>query len=266
MGPPRSAGFGGAQRQAAQQLGLGVGRLVLRSAGQRGGEPLPARSAERAHSADGRRGGGGGRRYVNKGSNLRIKVKLTLSEIANGVEKKIKVNKKVACGSCTGTGALNGSSFNKCGTCGGSGQVRRVTNTILGQMQTASTCPSCQGEGQTITNKCKSCNGFGTMPGEEVISINIPPGVGEGMQVSVSGKGNAAERGGVVAVHSTRLAPGRPVTRAIGITATRTCRCRHWASANRGPLQNGRVHSQRPPVPRSCWCPLTCGHGRPRRR
>ena len=142
-------------------------------------------------------GGGGGRRYVNKGSNLRIKVKLTLSEIANGVEKKIKVNKKVSCNSCSGSGALNGSSFSKCGTCGGSGQVRRVTNTILGQMQTASTCPSCQGEGQTITNKCKSCNGFGTMPGEEVISINIPPGVGEGMQVSVSGKGNAAERGGV---------------------------------------------------------------------
>ncbi|MFZ9943427.1 MAG: molecular chaperone DnaJ [Bacteroidia bacterium] len=142
-------------------------------------------------------GGGGGRRYVNKGSNLRIKVKLTLSEIANGVEKKIKVNKKVACTSCSGSGALNGSSFNKCGTCGGSGQVRRVTNTILGQMQTTSTCPTCQGEGQTITSKCKGCNGFGTMPGEEVISINIPPGVGEGMQVTVSGKGNAAERGGV---------------------------------------------------------------------
>lgn len=134
---------------------------------------------------------------MNKGSNLRIKVKLTLSEIANGVEKKIKVNKKVACTSCSGSGALNGSSFNKCGTCGGSGQVRRVTNTILGQMQTTSTCPTCQGEGQTITSKCKGCNGFGTMPGEEVISINIPPGVGEGMQVTVSGKGNAAERGGV---------------------------------------------------------------------
>jgi len=145
-------------------------------------------------------GGGGqsnGRRYVNRGSNLRIKVKLTLEEIAKGVEKKIKVNKKVACSSCTGTGAQNGSSFAKCNTCNGSGQVRRVTNTILGQMQTASTCPTCQGEGQTITNKCKSCHGQGTMPGEEVISINIPPGVGEGMQITVSGKGNAAERGGV---------------------------------------------------------------------
>lgn len=142
-------------------------------------------------------GGGGGRRHVNRGSNLRIKVKLTLSEIANGVEKKIKVNKTVACTTCSGTGAQNGSAFSKCGTCNGAGQVRRVTNTILGQMQTTSTCPTCQGEGQTITNKCKSCHGNGTTPGEEVISIQIPPGVGEGMQVTVSGKGNAAERGGV---------------------------------------------------------------------
>ncbi|MBL0343502.1 MAG: molecular chaperone DnaJ [Bacteroidetes bacterium] len=141
--------------------------------------------------------GGGGRRHVNRGSNLRIKVKLTLAEIANGVEKKIKVNKTVACTSCTGSGAQNGSAFSKCVTCNGAGQVRRVTNTILGQMQTTSTCPTCQGEGQTITNKCKSCHGHGTIPGEEVIAINIPPGVGEGMQVTVSGKGNAAERGGV---------------------------------------------------------------------
>ncbi len=141
--------------------------------------------------------GSGGRRYVNKGTNLRIKVKLTLAEIANGVEKKIKVNKTIPCNSCSGSGAQNGSSFSKCSTCNGAGQVRRVTNTILGQMQTTSTCPSCQGEGQTITNKCKSCHGHGTMPGEEVISINIPAGVGEGMQVNVSGKGNAAERGGL---------------------------------------------------------------------
>ena len=142
-------------------------------------------------------GGGGGSRRVNRGSNLRIKVKLTLSEIANGVEKKIKVNKAVPCNSCSGTGAQNGSSFSKCSTCNGQGQIRRVTNTILGQMQTTSTCPTCQGEGQTITNKCKSCHGHGTQTGEEVISINIPAGVGEGMQVNVSGKGNAAERGGI---------------------------------------------------------------------
>ena len=142
-------------------------------------------------------GGGGGRRHVNRGSNLRIKVKLNLQEIANGAEKKIKVNKAVACSGCTGTGAQSGSSFHKCPTCQGSGQVRRVTNTILGQMQTTSTCPTCQGEGQTIANKCKSCHGHGTVQAEEVITLNIPAGVGEGMQLNVSGKGNAAERGGI---------------------------------------------------------------------
>jgi molecular chaperone DnaJ len=144
--------------------------------------------------------GGGqsnGRRYVNRGSNLRIKVKLSLAEISNGVEKKIKVNKAVPCSGCNGTGAQNASAFNKCNTCNGSGQVRRVTNTILGQMQTTSTCPTCQGEGQVIANKCKVCQGTGTMQGEEVISINIPAGVGDGMQLNVSGKGNAAERGGI---------------------------------------------------------------------
>ncbi|HEX5001339.1 MAG TPA: molecular chaperone DnaJ [Bacteroidia bacterium] len=142
-------------------------------------------------------GGGGGRRQVNRGTNLRIKVRLSLQEIANGVEKKIKVNKAVACGNCSGTGAQSGSSFHKCATCHGSGQIRRVTNTILGQMQTTSTCPTCGGEGQTIANKCKSCHGHGTIQGEEVISLNIPAGVGEGMQLNVSGKGNAAERGGI---------------------------------------------------------------------
>lgn len=145
-------------------------------------------------------GGGnsqGGRRYVNKGTNLRVKVKLTLQEIANGTEKKLKVNKKVACSTCTGTGAQNASSFHQCTTCKGSGQIRRVTSTILGQMQTTTTCPTCQGEGQIIANKCKTCQGHGTVSGDEVITINIPAGVAEGMQMNVSGKGNAAERGGV---------------------------------------------------------------------
>ncbi|MFI5218381.1 MAG: molecular chaperone DnaJ [Bacteroidia bacterium] len=145
-------------------------------------------------------GGGGsrtGRRYVNKGSNLRIKVKLDLLEIAHGAEKKIKVNKQVPCSTCHGSGAQSASAFQQCSTCKGSGHIRRVQNTILGQMQTTTTCPACNGEGQTIANKCKSCQGKGTVYGEEVISINIPAGVAEGMQMSVSGKGNAAERGGV---------------------------------------------------------------------
>jgi molecular chaperone DnaJ len=144
-------------------------------------------------------GGGssrGGRR-VNRGTNLRIKVKLDLNEILTGVEKKIKVNKYVSCVPCKGTGAQNGSGFSNCNTCRGTGQVTRVVQTMLGQMQTASTCPSCGGEGQIIKEKCKSCYGDGIVKGEEVISINIPAGVAEGMQLSMQGKGNAAARGGI---------------------------------------------------------------------
>lgn len=146
-------------------------------------------------------GGGGqqsrGGRRVSKGSNLRIKVKLTLEEIANGTEKKIKVNKQIACKTCDGSGAKDRSSISTCNTCGGSGAVRRVTNTILGQMQTTSTCPTCNGSGQQVTAKCTSCHGEGILRGEETITINIPAGVSDGMQLSMSGKGNAAPHGGV---------------------------------------------------------------------
>src|ERR1700754_1121845 len=142
----------------------------------------------------GRQGGG---RRVQRGSNLRIKVRLTLEEIANGTEKKIKVNKQVACKTCDGTGAKDRSSVQTCKTCGGAGAVRRVTNTILGQMQTTSTCPTCNGEGTVITAEWNVCHGEGVTRDEELISINIPAGVSEGMQLSMSGKGNAAPRGGV---------------------------------------------------------------------
>jgi molecular chaperone DnaJ len=142
------------------------------------------------------RGGASGRR-VAKGSNLRIKVKLTLEEIAHGAEKKIKVNKQIVCKTCDGSGAKDKSSISTCKSCGGSGSVRRVTNTILGQMQTTSTCPTCNGSGTQITSKCNSCHGEGTVRGEETISINIPAGVSDGMQLSMSGKGNAAPNGGI---------------------------------------------------------------------
>ncbi len=144
-------------------------------------------------------GFGGGRhaRHVNRGTNLRVKVKLTLEEIATGVEKKIKVKKYVSDTHCNGTGAKDGKSFSNCSTCHGTGQVTRVQNTILGQMQTTSTCPSCGGEGKIINEKCPHCNGEGVMLSEEVITLNIPAGVGDGMQLSISGKGNAARRGGV---------------------------------------------------------------------
>jgi molecular chaperone DnaJ len=144
----------------------------------------------------GRQGSAGGRR-VARGSNLRIKVRLSIEEIANGAEKKIKVNKQIVCNTCDGTGAKDKSSFQTCKTCGGQGAVRRVTNTILGQMQTTSTCPTCNGEGSIITSKCITCHGEGLVRGEETITINVPAGVSEGMQLSMSGKGNAAPRGGV---------------------------------------------------------------------
>lgn len=134
---------------------------------------------------------------VNKGSNLRVKVTLTLQEIANGVEKKIKVKKYVSCHHCNGTGADKGASFSDCHTCRGTGQVTRISNTILGQMQTTSSCPTCNGEGRIITKKCAECNGEGLLRQDEVVTINIPAGVEEGMQLSVSGRGNAARRGGI---------------------------------------------------------------------
>lgn len=145
--------------------------------------------------------GGGGRRgsqqRVNKGSNLRVKVTLNLEEIAKGAEKKLKVNKYVACDECSGSGARGSQGFTTCATCNGSGYVTRIANTMLGRMQTTSPCPSCEGEGKTIKDRCLKCHGEGIIKGEEVIKINIPAGVGEGMQLNVAGKGNAARRGGV---------------------------------------------------------------------
>ena len=142
-------------------------------------------------------GGGGGGRRVNRGSDLRVKVKLSLKEIATGVEKKIKVKKYVSCTYCKGSGAEDAHSHSTCTTCNGSGQVTRIQNTILGRMQTAAACPTCSGEGKIITKKCTHCTGEGIMRDEEVISMNIPAGVSEGMQLSMSGRGNAARRGGV---------------------------------------------------------------------
>ncbi|MCO5237781.1 MAG: molecular chaperone DnaJ [Chitinophagaceae bacterium] len=140
--------------------------------------------------------GGGRRNHGVRGSNLRVKIKLNYEEIANGVTKTIKVKKYVPCSTCHGTGAKDKGGVQTCSTCGGSGQVRKVTNTFLGQMQTVTTCPACNGEGTTITSKCPACRGEGRVYGEETVNIDIPAGVQEGMQLSLSGKGNAGERGG----------------------------------------------------------------------
>ncbi len=144
-------------------------------------------------------GGGrnrGGRNRGVRGSNLRIKIKVNFEEIAKGANKTIKVKKYITCSTCNGMGGKDKSSVQTCGTCGGNGQVRKVQNTFLGQMQTVATCPSCNGEGTTITHKCTNCKGEGRVYGEETVSLDIPAGVQEGMQLSMSGKGNIGERGG----------------------------------------------------------------------
>lgn len=143
-------------------------------------------------------GGSGGRgQRQRKGSNLRIKLKLTLQEVAQGVEKKIKVKRYIACEVCGGNGAKNGTAVSTCPTCNGSGQIRKVVNTMLGQMVSANTCPTCSGEGKTIDERCNHCHGEGRILEEEVIPVKIPEGVGEGMQLSMSGKGNVPKRGGI---------------------------------------------------------------------
>jgi molecular chaperone DnaJ len=144
-------------------------------------------------------GGGGaasGRQRGQKGTNLRIKVSLTLEEIAHGVHKKIKVKKDVACNTCNGSGAKDSSSVKVCNTCGGNGVVRQVRNTFLGQMQTTVTCPTCTGSGKIISSFCSGCKGSGTSHGEETIDIDIPAGVEAGMQLSMRTRGNAGQKGG----------------------------------------------------------------------
>ena len=148
------------------------------------------------HFGGGFRSSGGGRR-VNRGSDIRIKVRLTLAEIASGVTKKLKINKTVACDQCGGTGARDSNSYSTCSTCNGTGYVTRVENTFFGRMQTQSSCPTCGGTGKVITSPCDKCHGEGTLRGQEVVEIKIPAGVGEGMALTVSGKGNAAPHGGI---------------------------------------------------------------------
>lgn len=145
----------------------------------------------------GRRGGGGRRARGERGSNLRIKVKLSLEDIHEGVTKTIKVKKHNTCDTCSGSGAKDANSVQTCKSCGGAGAVRQIANTPFGQMQTQATCPSCSGSGQTVTASCKTCKGEGRTYGEETINIQIPGGVEEGLQdYPIRGKGNAGKKGG----------------------------------------------------------------------
>ena len=151
----------------------------------------------------GRAGGfggfGGGSRGPQKhrGSDLRLKVRLSLEEIAHGVTKKFKVRKDITCSHCHGSGAEAGSTNDQCPTCHGSGVITHTTQSIFGMMQTQGVCPTCGGEGTVIKNKCHECGGSGVVKGEEVVEITIPAGVAEGMIVNVPGKGNAGRHKGI---------------------------------------------------------------------
>lgn len=144
-------------------------------------------------------GGRGGQRQqkVYRGRDIRVRVKLTLEEIAKGVEKEISIERSVPCKDCGGKGAKNSSDIKTCSACNGTGQVQRVVNTFLGQTVTYSTCQQCGGEGKVISNPCRSCGGTGLVRKRETIKVKIPAGVEAGMQMNISGEGHAAKNNGV---------------------------------------------------------------------
>lgn len=141
--------------------------------------------------------GGRARKHVNKGTDLRITVKVTLKDIMNGVDKKLKIPKLVACPHCKGTGAKDGTAFHTCQRCHGPGYVTTVQQTFMGPMQSQSVCPECNGEGKVITEKCSYCNGQGVEKKEEIVSFHIPAGVENDMVLTLRGQGNAPRNGGV---------------------------------------------------------------------
>lgn len=141
--------------------------------------------------------GGRPRKHVNKGTDLRITVKVTLKDIMNGVDKKLKIPKLVACQHCNGTGAKDGTAFGTCQRCHGTGYITTVQQTMLGAMESHSVCPECNGEGKIITEKCTYCNGEGVEKKEEIVSFHIPAGVEDGMVLTIRGQGNAPRHGGV---------------------------------------------------------------------
>lgn len=140
--------------------------------------------------------GGGGGAPTNYGSDLRVRIQVTLQEVMKGTTKKLKVKKNVACSHCHGTGAEGNSGSSTCPTCGGSGRVIRTQDSIFGRVQTQTTCGTCGGTGKVIKNKCTHCSGSGLERGEELIEINVPAGVASGMQMTLRGKGNAGPNGG----------------------------------------------------------------------
>jgi len=160
------------------QFGDIFGQDMFGGGGRRGGQSRAQRSAGRP------------------GDDMKINLKLTLEDIAFGVEKKLKVKKYLKCDSCKGTGAESTSDFMTCGTCNGMGEVRQVSRTMFGQFVNVQPCPTCGGEGRTIKNKCKKCGGEGRVKGEETVKVKIPSGVARGNYLTLRGQGNAGIRGG----------------------------------------------------------------------
>lgn len=137
------------------------------------------------------------RRHVNKGQDLRITVKVNLKDIMNGVDKKLKIPRFVACEHCKGTGAKDGTAFKTCQRCHGTGYISHVQQTIFGAQERRSVCPDCDGEGKIISEECSYCHGSGVVKKDEIIQFHIPAGVTDGMVLTMRGKGNAPRRGGV---------------------------------------------------------------------
>ena len=188
-------GTGGGGGQGGGGFGGGRGGMTMEDIMEQFGDVFGGGGGGGGDFFEGMFGGGGGRRSAQQGSNVRIKVKLDLKEVQQGAKKTVKLKKEVRCITCAGSGAKEKGGATACSTCRGSGYVRKVSSTFLGQMATTTTCPTCSGSGQTIANKCGTCKGQGTTMGEETVTIDIPAGVAEGIQLSLSGKGNAGKNG-----------------------------------------------------------------------
>ncbi|PAU95745.1 molecular chaperone DnaJ [Aliifodinibius salipaludis] len=175
-------GFGGG---AAGFEDIGFDDIFSRFSDIFGGDFAGGRSRSRGRRSSGQ-----------PGSDMKLRIELSLEEIAFGTEKKLKVKKQIKCDECNGTGAESEEDFEMCGTCNGTGEVRQVRKTMLGQMVNVQPCPECRGEGRIIRNKCSKCSGEGRYRGEETVKVNVPSGVSEGNYITLRGKGNAGKRGG----------------------------------------------------------------------
>lgn len=196
FGHSMGQGFGGGGQGFGGFGGFGGG-FTMEDIFEQFGDIFGGRSGGQWGGATGGRTRGQHRKPVRKGSDLRIKVKVTLAEIATGTSKTLKIPTLVKCDVCNGTGAKDGTAFTTCSSCHGTGTITTTQQTLLGVMQSQSVCPTCGGEGKTITQKCSHCSGEGVERKEQLVTINIPAGVSDGMILTVQGKGNAPRRGGI---------------------------------------------------------------------